>query len=63
MLPEDAGRVDRGHEYVHGKSVSDSISNVARTKPAVFADFRGRCTEKLEKLGDAGIDSQNQNEV
>ena len=26
-------------------------------------DFQGRCTEKLEKLGDTAIDSQNSNDA
>ena len=43
--------------------MSDSTSNVARTKPTIFADFRGRCIEKLGKLGDIAIDSQNHNEA
>ena len=29
----------------------------------MFADFRGRCIEKLEKLGDTAVDSQNHNEA
>ena len=29
----------------------------------MFADFRGRCIEKLEKLGDTAIDSQDLNEA
>ena len=43
--------------------MSDSIGNVARTKPAIFADFRGHCIEKLEKLGDTAVDSQNHSEA
>ena len=29
----------------------------------MFADFRGRCIEKLEKLGDTAVVSQNHNEA
>ena len=43
--------------------MSDSINNVPSTKPAMFADFRGRCIEKLEKLGDTAVHSQNHNEA
>ena len=43
--------------------MSDSIGNVSRTKLTMFADFRGRCIEKLEKLGDTAVDSQNHNEA
>ena len=28
-----------------------------------LTDFRGRCIEKLDKLGDKAIDSQNHNEA
>ena len=43
--------------------MSDLIGNVARAKLTMFADFRGRCIEKLEKLGDTAIGSQDLNEA
>ena len=43
--------------------MSDLIGNVARAKLTMFTDFRGRCIEKLEKLGDTAVDSQNYHEA
>ena len=47
----------------NGNSVSAIVINATKDCPSMGTGFRRRCTERLEKLGDAAMDSRNYNEA
>jgi len=47
----------------NGNSVGRCSHDVARANSTLPPDFRGRCAEKLEKLGDIARDSKKHDEA